>query len=80
MPRILATWERKCVALACSSRQSADYAACRGIKPKFHLSEERPGAVTIMERRAHADRCKHLPALLPSHVGELGVSSSFDNC
>uniref|UniRef100_A0A0W0EZA6 UV-endonuclease UvdE n=1 Tax=Moniliophthora roreri TaxID=221103 RepID=A0A0W0EZA6_MONRR len=36
----------------------------RGITPKQHLSEPRPGAVTIMERRAHADRCTALPAEL----------------
>ncbi|KAJ3749645.1 UV-endonuclease UvdE-domain-containing protein [Lentinula detonsa] len=35
--------------------------ARRGIRPKQHLSEARPGAVTIMERRAHADRCERLP-------------------
>ncbi|KAJ3733393.1 UV-endonuclease UvdE-domain-containing protein [Lentinula guzmanii] len=35
--------------------------ARRGIRPKQHLSEPRPGAVTIMERRAHADRCERLP-------------------
>ncbi|ETW77497.1 hypothetical protein HETIRDRAFT_37134 [Heterobasidion irregulare TC 32-1] len=33
----------------------------KGIKPKQHLSSPRPGAVTIMERRAHARRCKELP-------------------
>jgi len=33
----------------------------RGIKPKQHLSDPRPGAVTLMERRAHADRCERLP-------------------
>ncbi|KIM45281.1 hypothetical protein M413DRAFT_66385 [Hebeloma cylindrosporum] len=37
----------------------------RGIKPKQHLSEQRPGAVTLMERRAHSDRCENLPADLP---------------
>ncbi|KAJ3759358.1 UV-endonuclease UvdE-domain-containing protein [Lentinula raphanica] len=35
--------------------------ARRGIRPKQHLSDPRPGAVTIMERRAHADRCERLP-------------------
>ncbi|KAF8904398.1 UV-endonuclease UvdE-domain-containing protein [Gymnopilus junonius] len=39
--------------------------ARRGIKPKQHLSEQRPGAVTIMERRAHSDRCERLPDYLP---------------
>lgn len=40
----------------------------RGIKPKQHLSEPRPGAVTVMERRAHADRCQNLPDDLPDDV------------
>ncbi|KIY71426.1 UV-endonuclease UvdE [Cylindrobasidium torrendii FP15055 ss-10] len=33
----------------------------KGIRPKQHLSEPRPGAETLMERRAHADRCQSLP-------------------
>ncbi len=41
----------------------------RGIKPKQHLSEPRPGAVTLMERRAHADRCENLPPDLPDDMG-----------
>lgn len=40
----------------------------KGIKPKQHLSEPRPGAVTVMERRAHSDRCKTLPADLPDDM------------
>ncbi|CAA7260569.1 unnamed protein product [Cyclocybe aegerita] len=40
----------------------------RGIKPKQHLSEPRPGAVTMMERRAHADRCENLPDDLPDDM------------
>ena len=44
--------------------------AKRGIKPKQHLSEPRPGAVTVMERRAHADRCENLPADLPDDMGK----------
>ncbi|KAF9567944.1 UV-endonuclease UvdE [Agrocybe pediades] len=40
----------------------------RGIKPKQHLSEERPGAITVMERRAHADRCENLPEDLPDDM------------
>ncbi|KAJ7497786.1 UV-endonuclease UvdE-domain-containing protein [Mycena latifolia] len=40
----------------------------RGIKPKQHLSEARPGAVTLMERRAHADRCESLPVDLPDDM------------
>ncbi|KAJ7782323.1 UV-endonuclease UvdE-domain-containing protein [Mycena maculata] len=42
--------------------------ARRGIKPKQHLSEARPGAVTLMERRAHADRCETLPVDLPDDM------------
>ncbi|GAA5916295.1 hypothetical protein JCM6882_001073, partial [Rhodosporidiobolus microsporus] len=37
----------------------------KGIKPKFHLSEPRKGAETVMEKRAHADRCQRLPDPLP---------------
>ncbi|KAL7425118.1 hypothetical protein Q5752_000806 [Cryptotrichosporon argae] len=37
----------------------------RGIRMKQHLSEPRPGAESIMELRAHADRCKALPDELP---------------
>lgn len=37
----------------------------KGIKPKQHLSDPRPGAVTVMEKRAHADRCASLPDELP---------------
>lgn len=37
----------------------------RGITPKYHLSEPRPGAQTLMERRAHSDRCAELPPDLP---------------
>ncbi|GAA5992094.1 hypothetical protein JCM5350_006344 [Sporobolomyces pararoseus] len=40
----------------------------KGIKPKFHLSEPRRGAVTLMERRAHADRCQNLPSPLPDDI------------
>ncbi|KAJ7933764.1 UV-endonuclease UvdE-domain-containing protein [Mycena leptocephala] len=40
----------------------------RGIKPKQHLSEARPGAITLMERRAHADRCESLPDDLPDDM------------
>ena len=35
---------------------------------KQHLSEPRPGAFTVMERRAHSDRCKRLPPDLPDDV------------
>ena len=35
---------------------------------KQHLSEPRPGAETVMEKRAHADRCKALPPDLPDDV------------
>lgn len=40
----------------------------KGIKMKQHLSEPRPGAESVMERRAHADRCKSLPDALPDDV------------
>jgi len=40
----------------------------KGIKPKQHLSEPRPGAVTVMERRAHSDRCTNLPVDLPDDM------------
>ncbi|TFY51902.1 hypothetical protein EVJ58_g10319, partial [Rhodofomes roseus] len=33
----------------------------KGIRQKQHLSEPRPGAETVMEKRAHADRCVTLP-------------------
>jgi UV DNA damage endonuclease len=36
----------------------------KGIKPKQHLSSPRPGAVTVMEKRAHARRCATLPVEL----------------
>ncbi|TFK26515.1 UV-endonuclease UvdE [Coprinopsis marcescibilis] len=42
--------------------------AKRGIRPKQHLSEPRPGAVTLMERRAHSDRCETLPVDLPDDM------------
>ncbi|KAF5386106.1 hypothetical protein D9615_002255 [Tricholomella constricta] len=42
--------------------------ARRGIKPKQHLSEPRPGAATLMEKRAHADRCESLPVDLPDNM------------
>lgn len=40
----------------------------KGIRVKQHLSEPRPGAVTAMEKRAHADRCQSLPEGLPDDV------------
>ena len=43
----------------------AELWARKGIKVKQHLSEPRPGAESVMERRAHADRCKNLPDALP---------------
>ncbi|KAL0570605.1 hypothetical protein V5O48_011353 [Marasmius crinis-equi] len=46
----------------------------RGIRPKQHLSEPRPGAVTIMEKRAHADRC----GSLPKEMEEEDVSMDVD--
>jgi hypothetical protein len=47
----------------------------RGIRPKQHLSEPRPGAVTLMERRAHSDRCENLPVDLPNDMGERRYST-----
>ncbi|SPO36600.1 related to UV-endonuclease UVE-1 [Pseudozyma flocculosa] len=38
----------------------------RGIRPKYHLSEPRPGASNLRERRAHSDRCGELPPDLPA--------------
>jgi UV DNA damage endonuclease len=35
---------------------------------KQHLSEPRPGAESVMEKRAHADRCQNLPKDLPDDV------------
>ncbi|KAF8327179.1 UV-endonuclease UvdE-domain-containing protein [Cantharellus anzutake] len=40
----------------------------KGIKVKQHHSEPRPGAESVMEKRAHADRCKSLPEGLPDDV------------
>lgn len=34
------------------------------------MSEPRPGAVSVMERRAHADRVQRLPVDLPDDIGE----------
>jgi UV DNA damage endonuclease len=50
------------------SRANAIFAR-KGIKPKQHLSEPRPGAETVMEKRAHADRCQNLPEGLPDDMG-----------
>ncbi|CED83839.1 Xylose isomerase-like, TIM barrel domain [Phaffia rhodozyma] len=36
----------------------------KGIRVKQHLSEARHGALTIMERRGHSDRCDRLPLAL----------------
>ncbi|KZT53356.1 UV-endonuclease UvdE [Calocera cornea HHB12733] len=40
----------------------------KGIKPKQHLSEPRPGAVSVVEKRAHADRCERLPEGMPGDM------------
>ncbi|KAG1715613.1 hypothetical protein ID866_1537 [Astraeus odoratus] len=40
----------------------------RGIKPKQHYSEPREGAISVMERRAHSDRCQALPEGLPDDM------------
>ncbi|THU80485.1 UV-endonuclease UvdE [Dendrothele bispora CBS 962.96] len=47
----------------------------RGIRPKQHLSEPRPGAESLMERRAHADRCS---SGLPTELEEEGVGMDVD--
>ncbi|KAF9803788.1 hypothetical protein IEO21_09564 [Rhodonia placenta] len=36
----------------------------KGIRQKQHLSEPRPGTESVMEKRAHADRCQELPEVL----------------
>ncbi|GAC92617.1 hypothetical protein PHSY_000171 [Pseudozyma hubeiensis SY62] len=38
----------------------------KGIRPKYHLSEPRPGSSNLRERRAHSDRCGFLPPDLPA--------------
>ncbi|PWN37848.1 UvdE-domain-containing protein [Meira miltonrushii] len=40
--------------------------AKRGVPPKYHLSEPRPGAANSRDRRAHSDRCAELPPDLPA--------------
>ncbi|KAI5115036.1 hypothetical protein M0805_005324 [Coniferiporia weirii] len=40
----------------------------KGIRPKQHYSEPRPGAQTVMERRAHSDRVARLPEALPDDM------------
>lgn len=40
----------------------------KGIRVKQHLSEPRPGAVSVIQKRAHADRCQRLPDALPGDV------------
>lgn len=47
----------------------------RGIKPKQHLSEPRPGAVTDREKRGHSDRCKTLPAAMPDDMDLMRASN-----
>ena len=42
----------------------------KGIRPKQHYSEPRPGAVSVMERRAHSDRVRCLPDGLPDDMGK----------
>lgn len=41
----------------------------KGIKPKQHYSEPRPGAETVMQKRAHSDRIAKLPDDLPDDMG-----------
>jgi len=40
----------------------------KGIRAKQHLSSPKPGAVTVMEKRAHANRCYSLPDDLPDDI------------
>lgn len=40
--------------------------AKKGMTPKYHLSEPRPGSTNLRERRAHSDRCGVLPPDLPA--------------
>lgn len=42
--------------------------AKRGVPPKYHLSEPRPGAANHRDRRAHSDRCAELPPDLPANA------------
>lgn len=54
----------------------------KGIRPKQHYSEPRPGAETVMEKRAHSDRVAKLPDHLPDDMGEsllsvLKISADF---
>lgn len=49
----------------------------KGIKPKQHVSEPRPGAVTVMERRAHSDRIAKIPDDAPDDMGKLSLPSFF---
>ena len=43
---------------------------------KQHLSEPRPGAESVMEKRAHADRCQNLPKDLPDDC-DLMIEASW---
>lgn len=49
--------------------QADDIFKRRGIRPKQHYSEPRAGAFSIMEMRAHSDRCQGLPEGLPGTMG-----------
>lgn len=51
----------------------------KGIRPKQHLSSPRPGAESVMEKRAHADRCHELPVDLPEDMDLMIEVSSFFN-
>ncbi|KAH9993331.1 UV-endonuclease UvdE-domain-containing protein [Russula compacta] len=47
----------------------------KGIKPKQHLSSPRPGAVTVIEKRAHARRCSMLPKELEREWVDLMIEA-----
>ncbi|OSX56122.1 hypothetical protein POSPLADRAFT_1160959, partial [Postia placenta MAD-698-R-SB12] len=49
----------------------------KGIRQKQHLSEPRPGAESIMEKRAHADRCQELPEVLVGGDVDLMIEVSI---
>ncbi|KAH9931550.1 UV-endonuclease UvdE-domain-containing protein [Fomitopsis serialis] len=49
--------------------------ARKGIRQKQHLSEPRPGAESVMEKRAHADRCVTLPEVLEGGEVDLMIEA-----
>jgi UV DNA damage repair endonuclease len=51
----------------------------KGMRVKQHLSEPRPGAVTAIQKRAHADRCHNLPGGLPDDVDLMIEVNAYRN-